>query len=148
MEKFWASLLVLPMFMWFSFHNVLDRDFKIKQQAVENIVYQYTQIAAKKGILYETVYTELQERLKPFGVFEINVSAEKYQGNSTVPVQITNSAVIGKALRADGYDIINIYVECKSKHPISRLYETTPFGSRAVDSCDIRLFAKASVYIQ
>lgn len=148
MEKFWASLLVLPMLLWFSFHSVLERDFRIRQQAVENIVYQYTQIAAKKGALYESVYTELQERLKPFGVFEINVSAEKYPGNSTAPVLITNSEVIGKNLRSDGYDIINIYVECKSEHPISRLYETTPFGSKAVNTCDIRLLAKASVYIQ
>ena len=59
MEKFWASLLVIPIFMWYSFHAVLDRDFRIRQQTVENIVYQYTQVAAKKGALYSSVYNEM-----------------------------------------------------------------------------------------
>lgn len=148
MEKFWASLLVLPMFIWFSFHQVLDRDFKLRQQAVENIVYQYTQIAAKKGALYESVYGELLEKLKPFGAFEINVSAEKYRGNSSVPELISNSEVIGKDLRSEGYDIINIYVEGQNRHPIAGLYEKTPLGSGVSGAFDIRIFAKASVYIQ
>ncbi len=148
MEKFWASLLVMPLLTWFSFHGTLDRDFKIRQQSVENIVYQYTQIAAKKGALYESVYNELQERLKPFGIFDISVSAEKYRGNTDQPQLISNMSVIGRELREEGYDIINIYVKCKTRHPLSRLYEMTPLGQSISGAYDIRLYGKASVYIQ
>jgi len=148
MEKFWAALLVIPVLMWYSFHSVLDRDFKIKQQAIENIVYQYTQIAAKKGALYESVYAEMEQRLKAFGEFDIAVSAEKYTGNSNTPEVIVNDAVVGRELRSQGYDIINIYAEGRKEHPLGRLYELTPFGTPSGVFTDIRFFAKASVYIQ
>jgi len=148
MEKFWASLLVIPIFTWYSFHTVLDRDFKIRQQTVENIVYQYTQVAAKKGALYESVYNEMEKSLSRFGVFDINVTAEKFTGSSDTPEVIENSEVIGKNLRSLGYDIINIYVESYNEHPLGRLYEITPFGTKSGADADMRYFSKASVYIQ
>lgn len=148
MEKFWASLLVIPILMWYSFHGVLDRDFKIRQQTVENIVYQYTQVAAKKGALYNSVYNEMESKLSNFGVFDIDVSAEKFSEASDTPVVIKDMEVIGKDLRAAGYDIINIYVESLNEHPLGRLYEITPFGTKSGAEADIRYFAKASVYIQ
>lgn len=148
MEKFWASLLVIPVFIWYSFHAVLDRDFKIRQQAVENIVYQYTQVAAKKGALYDSVYIEMEDRLSRFGEFDIDVSAEKFNGVSNTPAVIKDLEVIGKDLRSDGYDIINIYVEYQDEHPLGKLYEITPFGTKSGIEADIRHFAKASVYIQ
>lgn len=148
MEKFWASLIIIPIFTWYSFQAVLDRDFKIKQQAVENIVYQYTQIAAKKGALYDSVYMELEKRLSRYGVFEITLSAERYGSAGSTPEVITGSEVINRQLRSEGYDIINIYAECYNEHPLGRLYELTPFGSRSGVEADIRHFAKASVYIQ
>jgi hypothetical protein len=148
MEKFWASLLVIPVFMWYSFHAVLDRDFRIRQQAVENIVYQYTQIAAKKGSLYHSVYSEMEERLSQFGDFEINIYAEKFTGNSDTPEVIAKEDVIGKDLRASGYDIINVYVESSNTHPLGRLYRLTPYGAGSGADTDIRYFGKASVYIQ
>jgi hypothetical protein len=148
MEKFWASLLVIPIFMWYSFHAVLDRDFKIRQQTVENIVYQYTQVAAKKGALYGSVYNELEKKLSRLGTFEISVTAEKFSGISDTPEVMENSDVIGKDLRTLGYDIINIYVESQNEHPLGRLYEITPFGTSSGADSDIRYFGKASVYIQ
>lgn len=148
MEKFWASLLVIPIFMWYSFHAVLDRDFKIKQQAVENVVYQYTQIASKKGVLYPSVYGEMEEKLSRFGTFEIMVSAEKFAGGSDTPEVIADEDLIGQDLRSQGYDIINIYVESLNEHPLGRLYEITPFGTDSGVETDIRYFARASVYIQ
>ncbi|MDD4504729.1 MAG: hypothetical protein PHS15_07880 [Clostridiaceae bacterium] len=148
MEKFWASLLVIPIFMWFSFHAVLDRDFKIRQQTVENIVYQYTQVAAKKGALYDSVYNEMEERLSRFGAFDISVTAEKFTGTSDPPKLIEGDEVIGKDLRSEGYDIINIYAESYNEHPLGRLYEVTPFGTKSGAEADIRYFGKASVYIQ
>jgi hypothetical protein len=148
MEKFWASLLVIPIFMWYSFHAVLDRDFRIRQQTVENIVYQYTQVAAKKGALYNSVYNEMEDRLSRFGVFDISVTAEKFTGISDTPEIIIGSEVIGKDLRSEGYDIINIYVESYNEHPLGRLYEVTPFGTKSGAEADIRHFGKASVYIQ
>ncbi|HYE08805.1 MAG TPA: hypothetical protein VEF53_01350 [Patescibacteria group bacterium] len=148
MEKFWASLLVIPIFMWYSFHAVLDRDFKIRQQSVENIVYQYTQVAAKKGALYNSVYDEMGDRLSSFGEFDISVSAEKFTSTSDTPEVIADLEVINKDLRSLGYDIINIYVESQNEHPLGRLYEVTPFGTKSGAEADIRYFAKASVYIQ
>jgi hypothetical protein len=148
MEKFWASLLVIPIFMWYSFHAVLDRDFKIRQQAVENIVYQYTQVAAKKGVLYNSVYDEMKNKLYKHGIFEISVTAEKFTGTSDIPEIIADTEVIGKDLRSKGYDIINIFVESENEHPLGKLYEVTPFGTKSGVEADIRYFAKASVYIQ
>jgi hypothetical protein len=148
MEKFWASLLVIPIFIWYSFHAVLDRDFNIKQQAVENLVYQYTQVAAKKGTLYASVYREMEERLSKFGEFNIAVTSEKFTGNSDIPDVIMDGDVVGIDLRSEGYDIINIYVECQKEHPLGKLYEITPFGTSSGVDADIRYFAKASVYIQ
>lgn len=148
MEKFWASLLVIPIFMWYSFHAVLDRDFKIRQQSVENIVYQYTQIAAKKGALYGSVYDEMERRLSNYGTFEIRVTAEKFTGTNELPDVMEGTEIIGKDLRSSGYDIINIYAEGLDRHPLGRLYEFTPFGTRSGAETDIRHFAKASVYIQ
>lgn len=148
MEKFWASLLVIPIFMWYSFHAVLDRDFKIRQQTVENIVYQYTQVAAKKGVLYNSVYSEMEDKLSRFGMFDVSVSAEKFTGTSDTPELLEGNEVIGKDLRSEGYDIINIYAESYNEHPLGRLYEVTPFGTKSGAQADIRYFAKASVYIQ
>lgn len=148
MEKFWASILVIPIFMWYSFHAVLDRDFKIRQQTIENIVYQYTQIAAKKGTLYNSVYNELEDKLSRFGVFDINVTAEKFTGTNDSPNVIADLEIVGKNLRLEGYDIINIYVVSQNEHPLGRLYEVTPFGTGSGAEADIRHFAKASVYIQ
>lgn len=148
MEKFWASLLVIPIFMWYSFHSVLDRDFKIRQQAVENIVYQYTQVAAKKGAFYDSVYQEMEKKLSGYGVFKIYMTAEKFTGTGEVPQTIEGLEIMGRDLRGLGYDIINVYAECLNEHPLGKLYEITPFGTRSGAEADIRHFAKASVYIQ
>lgn len=148
MEKFWAAILVIPIFMWYSFHAVLDRDFRIKQQTIENTVYQYTQIAAKKGALYNSVYDELQVKLSGFGEFNVIVTAEKFTGTDDDPEVIADMEVIGRELRSEGYDIINVYAEGLEEHPLGRLYELTPFGTKSGAEADIRYFAKASVYIQ
>jgi hypothetical protein len=148
MEKFWASLLVIPVFMWYSFHAVLDRDFKIRQQAVEGIVYQYTQVAAKKGVLYESVYSELTEKLSHFGEFEIELRAERFTGSSDSPELLEGMDVIGEDLRRAGYDIISIYAVSIKEHPLGRLYEVTPFGTRSGANADLRHYAYASAYIQ
>lgn len=148
MEKFWASILVIPIFMWYSYHSVLERDFRIRQQTVENMVYQYTQIAAKKGSLYNSVYDELERKLASFGDFSIGVMAEKFSGNNDIPVVLTGSQVIGRDLRLDGYDIISIYAESVKEHPLGRLYNITPFGGNSGAGADVRIFARASVYIQ
>lgn len=148
MEKFWASILVIPIFMWYSFHAVLDRDFRIRQQTIENMVYQYTQIAAKKGALYNSVYCELEDKLSRFGTFDVNVTAERFTGTNDSSEVIEDNKVIGRDLRYEGYDIINIYVESLNEHPLGKLYELTPFGTESGAEADIRYFAKASVYIQ
>ena len=128
MEKFWASLIVIPIFTWYSFHAVLDRDFRIRQQVVENIVYQYTQIAAKR-VPYSSVYNEMEERLSRFGTFDISLTAERFTGKELLSNR-REEAIIGRDLRSEGYDIINIYAESRNEHPLGRLYEITPFGTK------------------
>jgi hypothetical protein len=90
----------------------------------------------------------MEDRLSRFGIFDIMVTAEKFTGTSDTPELLEGNDVIGKDLRSEGYDIINIYVESYNEHPLGRLYEVTPFGTKSGAQADIRYFGKASVYIQ
>ena len=115
---------------------------------MENIVYQYTQIAAKKGILSDNVYLEMQQRLSRYGVFEISATAEKYYDDASTPLIIANTEVFNRDLRGEGFDIINIYVQCTTEHPLGKLYKITPLGNKLDNSHDIKLFGRAAVFIQ
>lgn len=147
MQNFWAVLVVLPIFTWYSMFTVLDRNYTLEQQDVENIVYQYTQIAAKKGVLYKSVYDEMNAQLDKYGSHEVYISAEKFVGSAS-PVKIKDSAVIDSALRDSGYDLLNITVVYTKRHPVSILYEYSIFGTPNGNSYDFTLFGKASSYIR
>ena len=147
MHNFWAVLVVLPIFTWYSMFTVLDRNYTLAQQDVENIVYQYTQIAAKKGILYESVLNDMQEQLSKYGEYEIFIKAERFQGNSE-PVIIDGSKALNYDLREQGYDLINITVVYNKRHPISIMYEFTIWGAPNSKSYNFTLFGKASSYIR
>lgn len=150
MDDFWAAIIVIAFISWSVFTGQLDRDFDLKQKQIESITYRYTQIAAKKGTLYSSVYNEFENKLSLYGDFDIYITAEKYTGNNTIPEIINNhdTTIIGMDLRNEGYDVINVYVENTKRHPLSRLYELSPLGIITGKSYDIRLVSKASVFIQ
>lgn len=151
MQNFWAALLVLPIFTWYSMFTVLDRNYTLAQQDVENIVYEYTQIAAKKGMLSNQILKEMDEELSKYGPHEISVTAEKFEGNAE-PTRLEAMDVISKEsrvidLRDTGYDLINITVIYDKRHPVSVMYEYSVFGTPNGESRNFSLFGKASSYI-
>lgn len=147
MHNFWAALLVLPIFTWYSMFTVLDRNYTLAQQDVENIVYQYTQIAAKKGTLYTKVLEEMDDDLSKYGEHEVFITAERFEGNAE-PVQLEAWDVVDKDLRELGYDLINISVIYEKRHPVSVMYEYSVFGTPNGQTRSFCLFGKASSYIR
>jgi len=147
MQNFWAVLVVLPIFTWYSMFSVLDRNYTIAQQAVENIVYEYTQIAGKKGILYKSILEEMDSRLSKYGPHEIYLTAEKFDG-SALPVKTEGWDIVDMDLRERGYDLVNISVIYNKRHPVSVMYEFSVFGATTGRNIDITLFGNASSYIR
>lgn len=147
MQNFWAVLVVLPIFTWYSMFTVLDRNYTMEQQDVENIVYQYTQIAAKKGVLYQSVLDEMERHLNKYGEHEIYITAEKFVGNNE-PQVIEGLSTIDAGLRESGFDLLNITVIYNKRHPVSIMYEYSVFGTPNNKSYNFTLFGKASSYIR
>lgn len=147
MDNFWPVLIILPIFTWYSMFTVLDRNYTIAQQDVENIVYEYTQIAGKKGLLYEEILKEMEDKLDKYGSYEIYLSAEKFDGG-TEPVVIEGSTVVDMDLRAQGYDLINVTVLYTKRHPVSIMYEYSVFGTPNGNTYDFALFGNATSYIR
>lgn len=147
MQNFWAVLVVLPIFTWYSMFTVLDRNYTLAQQDVENIVYQYTQIAAKKGVLYQSVLDEMDKHLSKYGQHEVYIKVEKFTGDNE-PMVLEGWDAINAELREEGYDLLNITVAYTKRHPISILYEYSVFGTPNHKSYNFTLFGKASSYIR
>ena len=147
MQNFWAVLVVLPIFTWYSMFTVLDRNYTMAQQDIENIVYQYTQIAAKKGILYESVLSDMEEQLSKYGNYEIFIKAERFEGNGEA-IALEGMTTINYDLREQGYDLISVIVIYSKRHPVSVMYEFSVFGTPNNKSYNFTLFGKASSYIR
>ena len=147
MQNFWAVLVVLPIFTWYSMFTVLDRNYAIAQQDVENIVYQYTQVAAKKGILYRSVLEEMDKKLNKYGEHEMFITVEKFV-DSAESIKLEGWQVVDEELREQGYDILNVTVVYTKRHPVSVMYEYTVFFTPNHKRNDLVLFGKASSYIR
>jgi hypothetical protein len=147
MQNFWAVLVVLPIFTWYSMFTVLDRNYTLAQQDVENIVYQYTQVAAKKGILYESVLSDMEEQLSKYGNYEMYIKAERFEGNGE-PIILEGMTTVNYDLRKKGYDLISIAVIYDKRHPVSIMYEYSVFGTPNSKNYNFTLFGKASSYIR
>lgn len=145
MQNFWAVLVVLPIFTWYSMFAVLDRNYTIAQQDVENIVYEYTQIAGKKGMLYEAVLEEMDEKLSKYGAHEVFISAERFEVGQD-PTVVEGWSLIDTDLRE--YDLINITVLYTKRHPVSVMYEFNVFGTPNGQTHEFTLFGNASSYIR
>jgi hypothetical protein len=146
MQNFWAVLVVLPIFTWYSMFTVLDRNYTLAQQDVENIVYQYTQIAAKKGVLYQSVLEEMDKHLSKYGEHEIHIRAERFVDAGIVAVDGWDA--VDAQLRDEGFDLLNVTVTYNKRHPVSIMYEHSIFGTPNRKSYNFTLFGKASSYIR
>lgn len=143
MEDFFPAIIVTIILMWFMFSMSLTYNYDIVQQDVENIVFQYTQIASKKGILQESVYEEMIGKIEKYGTFDIYLTAEKFNGASKT--ELKGDSVIDRNLREEGYDLLTITAIAKKRHPISLLYSLNMFMRPNGNDYDIRLFGRACV---
>lgn len=143
MEDFIPAIIIIAILTWFTFTISLTYNFDIVQQDVENIVFQYTQIAAKKGILHESVYDEMIKKLDKYGSFNIYLKAEKFDGS--IVTELEGESIINRDLRAEGYDLLTIAVVAHKKHPVNLLYSLNMFMVPNGKDLDIRLFGKACV---
>lgn len=148
MHNFLAALIIIPIITWYSMFGVLDRNYKIVQHDVENIVYTYTQIGAKKGLLYKSVYEEMCSKLDKYGEYEIYLSAEKFEGKETDPFLMEGWSIINMDLRDQDYDLLNIIVIYTKRHPVSIMYEISVLGTSNGNKYDFRVSGKACAYIQ
>ncbi len=148
MQNFFAALIIIPILTWYSMFGVLDRNYTMAQQEVENTVYKYTQIAAKKGVLYKSVYDELCSKLDKYGEYEVYLSAERFDGTASSPLKLEGWDIIDLDLRSNNYDLINVIVVYRKRHPVSVMYEFSVFGVPNGKQVDFKLFGKACSYVQ
>lgn len=144
MDEALPTTLLLILIGFIAFFTIGDRDFATINHSVGNITYRYTQTAGKKGELNDTIYSELENKLNMYGDFEITVLAEKFEEDGSI-TRLENSGVLNYDLRANGFDILTIYVEAKKNHWLSKLFEISPLGMKDV-TC--KTMSKSAVYIQ
>lgn len=144
MEKAIGLVLLMIFCGWGMNYELATRSYNTESQAVGNVTYKYTQIAGKKGELNPKIYEELEKKLAIYGDYEITIVAERFNEDDTITT-LENDNVIGLNLRENDFDILTIYVQEKTKHFLSAVFEVSPLGRL---ESDIHLAAKASVYIQ
>lgn len=133
-------LLIILGFLIFYYQGNVD--YSMRCQAVSNIVYRYTQTAAKRGELNNTIYNELEKDLKYYGNYTISVEAEKF--TSAGIEKLEGSSVIGYDLRKGDYDILSVYIESEKEHWLGAVMKLCFNASGK----DYKIKAKASAYIQ
>ncbi len=140
--------ITLTMFIlaWMMFFYQGSVDFQVRQQAVGNIVYRYAQTAGKKGILNDTIYQDLGDKLSLYGDYEIQILAEKF--NTDGVIALNSDAVINYDLRENNFDILTIYVISKKEHWLDQVIEKSPFGKTDTSRLQYHIIAKSAVYIQ
>lgn len=129
--------------MFGSYRDTGTKEYQLKQKAVENIVYNYSQVAGKKGVLNQASYDALVKELTRFGDFEIILKAEKFEQDGTKTI-VDGDSVIDYDLRTNDYDLITIYVENKDELFINKVYATPPMG---IDT-NYTLYARGCSYIE
>lgn len=137
--------ILLIIFTWITLFTQFSLDYNTRQQAIENIVYRYTQVAAKKGEMSSLVYEEMEKKLNLYGEFDIILSAEKFSENDVA--EYTND-ILDTNLREEGFDIINVYAQSRKPHLIKIVMHNTPFGDLNKSNTNYYLIAKSSSYVK
>lgn len=127
MKEVLGLALIILLVSWNSFRDFGQRDYEIRQNNVSNIVYNFTQVAAKRGTLYESAYDDLEKQLERYGDFEILLRAEKHQADGTTHA-LENESVVNFDLRKNEYDLITIYVVDKKDLFLNRVYGAYPMN--------------------
>lgn len=143
MDQFLPATILMMILAWYTSYFVSYSDFDAKQQAVNTITYNYTQLAAKKGQFTGGMKDELISKLSPYGDYEVYVWAEK-DGSSSY---LEGTSVIGADLREGDYDFVNVYVNSTKAHSLTFFYKTAIFGNTG-SSIEMKVSSKASSYIQ
>ncbi|HAN09727.1 MAG TPA: hypothetical protein DCP90_03840 [Clostridiales bacterium] len=125
MKDLVAGTIILIVLFGLLSRIVVERDYKIKEIQVEDIVYTYTQVASKKGMLTTSMYKEMSKKLGVMGAFYINIKAEKFFKDSEIPLEIEGEkTIVGVDLRNEGFDILTITAIAKSNHVLNVFYNT------------------------
>ena len=145
-KGFWVSALIIPILLWFSFFFVLQENFRISQLYVENTVYEYSQLVAKKGTLYEDTFDRMYQKLRKMGEVDVYLSA--FREDAQGQISDHGYGLLDKDLRQEGYDFFKITVIYKNQHPITAVLNQNFFYGQGLRSSEIKLGASSSCYIQ
>lgn len=137
--------LFIMIFGWCSLYVLGFMNLYTTQQAVSTTVYQYTQIAGKKGSLNSTIYNDLKTKMDKIGNYRISIKAEKYNRDGSKE-NIVNDLVIDTDLRELGYDVLTIYVESNHNHWLSKLCQLNFIGGSF--DYEYKIATASAVYIQ
>ena len=143
---FWVSALIIPILLWFSFFFVLQENFRISQLYVENTVYEYSQLVAKKGTLYKDTFDRMYQKLRKMG--EVDVYLSVFREDPQGQISDHGYGLLDKDLRQEGYDYFKITVIYKNQHPLTAVLNQNFFHGQGLRSSEITLGASSSCYIQ
>lgn len=145
-KSFWVAGLMLPVLLWFSFHFVLQENYRIRQTYIENVIYEYTQIMAKAGTAKWKTLDNMYLKLENQGRFDTYISAEKV--SQEVPVTISGLEVFERDLRGEGYEVLRLTVIFRGGHPLGTLYRRVFFLGGTSGVNEMNLGATSSAYLQ
>lgn len=145
-KGFWACGILLPILLWFSFFFVLQENFRVRQLYIENTVFEYTQLVAKKGSFHKATFNEMYEKLKSNGAFEVYMTTTKQRASGAVVE--SGYTLLNRNLREEGFDKIEITVVYTKKHPLSAVLNHNFFFGEGERNGDIILGASSSCLIQ
>jgi len=118
----------------------------MQQLYIENTVFEYTQLVAKKGCFYKVTFDEMYGKLKSGGFFDVYLTATK-QGAAGETIE-SGYKIIDKNLRGEGYDKFEITVLYRKQHPLTALLKQNFFFGGNGNQGEITLGASSCGFIQ
>lgn len=146
MDQFMPATILFIIFAWGASFFVATTNYDAQLQKTNEITYNYTQLAAKKGSLTSTMYNELKNRLGAFGDFDIYAWAERFESDGSKTI-VQGSALLNYNLRDNDFDMIQIHARAKKDHPLTYFYKMATFGATSFTS-SVRVNSQAASYIQ
>lgn len=146
MDQFMPATILFIIFAWGASFFVATSNYDAQIQKANEITYNYTQLAAKKGELTSGMYSELKNSLAKFGEFDIYAWAERHNSNGSKTI-VEGSALLNYDLRENDFDIIQIHARSKKDHALTYFYKMAIFGATSFTS-SIRVNTQAASYVQ
>lgn len=145
-KGFWICALILPILLWYSFFFVLQENYRIQQLYLENTVYEYSQLVAKKGIFHKETFNEMYRKLRTSGEFDLYLTATRQ--DLVGAVAESGYLILERDLRQEGYDSFKITVIYKRQHPLTALLSQSFFYGQGSVRGEINLAASSCCMIQ